>query len=177
DGEVVGIAAAVGRFRSAFDALVGRFEGYLAGHEQERFERYYRALRSAGLAEADAHQLARLEFADHLLEIVRIGSDLGVPVERAAAVFFGLAAGVDFAVMDDAIRSVGTEDQWERRAAQELDQALRGARVRLTRSILENYQGEDRDEIVRRLGQVRPRQFEQVGQVLAEIRSLPSVTL
>ncbi len=111
------------------------------------------------------------------IEIVKTAFDLGVPVERAAAVFFGLAAGIDFAVMDDALRSVGTEDQWERRAAQELDQALRGARVRLTRSILENYQGEDRGEIFKRLGQVHPRQFEQVGQVLAEIRSLPSVTL
>ncbi len=177
DGEAVAIAAAAGRFRPAFGALAARFEGYLAGHEQERFERYYRALREAGLAEADAHQLARLEFADHLIEVIRIGFDLGVPVEQAAAVFFGLAAGIDFAVMDDAIRSVGTEDQWERRAAQELDEALRGARVRLTRSVLDNYRGDDRDEIVKRLGQVRPRQFQQVGQVLAEIRSLPSVTL
>ena len=45
-----------------------------------------------------------------------------------------------------------------------------------TRSILDNYQGEDRDEILHRLGQIRPRQFEQVGHAGRD-RSLPSVTL
>jgi glutamate dehydrogenase len=171
------IANAVGRLRPAFATLAAGFEGCLAGPEQERFERYYRALRTAGLAETDAHQLARLEFADHLIEVIRIGFDLGVPVQQAAVVFFGLAAGIDFAIMDDAIRAVGTEDQWERRAAQELDQALRMARVRLTRTILENYRGESSDEFLRRLNQLRPRQFEQMRHVLAEIRSLPSIAI
>ena len=153
DTATISLADAVGRFRPAFAAIAARFEGYLAGREQERFERYYRTLRASGLAEADAHQIARLEFADHLIEVIQIGFDLGVPVEQAAAVFFGLAAGIDFAAMDDAIRSVGTEDPWERRAAQELDQGLRAARIRLARAILENYQGDNRDEILRRLGQ------------------------
>ena len=105
----------------------GRFRRLSFRTRAERFERYYRALRAAGLAEADAHQLARLEFADHLIEVIQIAADLGVPIEQAAAVFFGLAAGIDFAVLDDAIRGVDTEDPWERRAAQELDQgAARG---------------------------------------------------
>jgi glutamate dehydrogenase len=177
DGETVSIANAVGRFQPAFATLAAGFEGYLAGREHERFERCYRALRTAGLAETDAHQLARLEFADHLIEVIGIAFDLGVSVQQAAAVFFGLAAGIDFAIVDDAIRNVGTEDPWERRAAQELDQALRGARVRLTRTVLDHYQGESSDEILRRLSQLRPRRFEQVQQLLAEIRSLPSLTV
>jgi len=177
DTATISLADAVGRFRPAFATIAASFEGYLAGRERERFERYYRTLRASGLAEADAHQIARLEFADHLIEVIQIGFDLGVPVEQAAAVFFGLAAGIDFAAMDDAIRGVGTEDPWERRAAQELDQGLRAARIRLARAILENYNGDNRDEILHRLSQLHPRRFEQVQELLAQIRTLPSVTL
>jgi glutamate dehydrogenase len=171
------IIQATGRLRGGFTSLAAHFEGYLAGPEQERFERSYRALRTAGLAEDDAHQIARLEFADHLIDIIQAAFELGVPVERTAAVFFGLAAGIDFAVLEVAIRETGTEDQWERRARQGLDHGLRAARLRLTRAILADYEGEDRDEIVRRLRQARPRQFEQVDRVLAEFRSLPTITL
>ena len=177
DTDTISLADAVGRFQPAFATLAASFEGYLAGRESERFERYYRTLRASGLAEADAHQIARLEFADHLIEVIQIGFDLGVPVEQAAAVFFGLAAGIDFAAMDDAIRGVDTEDPWERRAAQELDQGLRAARIRLARAILENYKGDNREEIVHRLSQLHPSRFEQVQHLLAEIRTLPSITL
>jgi glutamate dehydrogenase len=172
-----GLHQAVSRVQQAFAALAGRFEGYLAGGEHERFERYYRELRTAGLAEADAHQVARLDFADHLIEIIRIALDIRVSPDQVAAVYFAPAEAIDFSVMDDAIRAVSVEDPWERRAAQELDEALRAARVRLTRIILAGYRGEDRAEIVRRLGGIRPRQFEQVRQLLAEVRSLPEVTL
>jgi glutamate dehydrogenase len=167
----------VARLAPVFTALTGQFEGHLAGRERERFERYYRELRTAGLAEAEAHQIARLDFADDLMEIVRIALDLGVPAQRAAAVFFALAEPIDFALMDDAIRGVDTEDPWERRASQELDESLRASRVRLTRTILADYKGEDRAEIVRRLGAIRPRQFELVRQVLAQVRTLPAITL
>jgi glutamate dehydrogenase len=168
---------AVGRLRPVFAELAERFEGHLAGGEHERFERYYRELRTAGLAEAEAHQIARLDFADHLIEIARIGLDLDVPATRTAGVFFALGEAIDFALMDEAIRSVNTEDPWERRAAQELDESLSAARVRLTRTILADYRGDDRKEIVRRLGTIRPRQFDLVRQVLAQVRSLPSITL
>jgi glutamate dehydrogenase len=177
DVDTADLAQGVNRFQPAFAALAGRFEGYLAGRERERFERYYRELRTAGLAEAQAHQIARLDFADHLIEIIRIGIELGVPTEQTAAVYFAQAEAIDFSAMDDAIRSVSAEDQWERRAAQELDEALRAARVRLTRTILADYKGDDRAEIGRRLSRIRPRQFEQVRQVLAGIRSLPTITL
>jgi glutamate dehydrogenase len=177
DKEGMNLADAVGYLQPAFAALAASFESFLAGPERERFERYYRNLRAAGLAEADAHQIARLEFADHLIEVIQIATDLGVPIEQAAAVFFGLAGGIDFAVLDDAIRGVDTEDRWERRAAQELDQGLRAARIRLARTIIEHYKGDDRGEIVRRLTQLHPRRFEQVQQLLAEIRSLQSMNL
>jgi glutamate dehydrogenase len=177
DAQAADLAEAVNRLKPVFTTIAARFEGYLAGGESDRFERYYRELRTAGLSEADAHQIARLDFADHLVEIIRVGLELDVPAEQAAAVFFALAEAIDFSVMDDAIRGVGTEDQWERRAAQELDEGLRAARVRLTRTILADYRGEDRAEIVRLLSGIRPRQFEQVQHVLAEIRSLPSIAL
>jgi NAD-specific glutamate dehydrogenase len=167
----------VSRFQPTFAALAAQFEGYLAGKERERFERYYRELRTSGLAEADAHQIARLDFADHLIEIIRIGVELDLPAEQAAAVFFALSEAIDFSTMESAIRGVGTEDQWERRAAQELDEGLRAARVRLTRAILAEYRSDDRTEIVRRVTALRPRRFEQVQQVLGEIRSLPEITL
>ena len=39
------------------------------------------------------------------------------------------------------------------------------------------YQGDNRDEILRRLSRLHPRRFEQVQELLAQIRTLPSVTL
>ena len=76
--ETRNLADTVSRFQPAFAALAANFEVYLCGPERERFERSYRALRAAGLAEAGAHQIARLEFADHLIEVVQIAFDLGV---------------------------------------------------------------------------------------------------
>ena len=175
--DAIDLSQAVGRLQPGFRAVAGRFESYLAGGERERFERYYRQLRTSGLSEADAHQIARLDFADHLIEVIRIGLESEVTPEQAAAVFFALAEAIDFPIMEGAIRAVGTEDQWERRAAQELDEGLRAARVRLTRAILTDYRGQDRAEIARRATALRPRRFEQVQQVLGQIRNLPSITL
>jgi glutamate dehydrogenase len=175
--EPVDLERTVRSLSANFEALAARFEDYLAGGERERFERYYRQLRTAGLAEADAHQLARLDFADHLIEIIRVALELDVPPQRAAAVFFALAEAIDFALLEKALRAVDSADQWERRAAQELQEGLRAARLRLTRAILAAYKGDQPAEILHQLNLIRPDRFQQVQQVLGQIRALPSITL
>jgi glutamate dehydrogenase len=168
---------AIGRLPSAFADLAGQFENFLAGGERERFERYYRELRTAGLAEADAHQLARLDFADHLIEIIRVALELDVPPPRAAEVFFTLAEPIDFSLMENAIRAVDGADRWERRAAQELNEGLLAARLRLTRTLLAGNHETDRAGLLQRLSGLQPDRLQQAQQVLAEVRTLPSIGL
>ncbi len=175
--EPASLGQATSNMHPAFAELAARFEDFLAGGERQRFEQYYRELRIAGLTEADAHQLARLDFADHLIEIIHIGQELDLPPERVAAVFFALAEAIDFALLEKAIRAVDTTDRWERRAAQELDEGLRAARLRLTRAILADYKEDERAEILRRLSLMKPERLQHVQQLLAEVRGLPAIAL
>ncbi len=64
----VAIGAAVEKFRPTFQNLSGAFESMLVATERERFERIYRELRATVNEEELALSLARLAFADHLLE-------------------------------------------------------------------------------------------------------------
>src|SRR5262249_1688502 len=79
---------AIARFNPGFHALCAEFETMLADHERERFERSYRELRSTVYTERLAHQLARLGFADHLLNVLSLSfTDGAAPAECARAYF------------------------------------------------------------------------------------------
>ncbi len=161
----------VGRFKPAFDSLAGSFEDFLVGAERERFERIYRDLRTAVHQERLAYDLTRLEFADHLLNILGLSFARGLPATAVAQAYFRLSADIDFATLEAALGAVDG-DRWERRAAQELTMELGAARIEFCCMALATG---DAGAAIKKLREQRPREFSALERLLAEVRTMPRI--
>ncbi len=169
------IDASVSRFKPALDALMSNFETTLAAGEREYFEKLYRELRAAVGDGQLAHELARIAFAEHLLDVLSLSFARGISAATAAEAYFGLSVHLDFALIEGALDSVASEDRWERRAAQELAAELRASRLALCRAVLE--QGGDCTEAIERLLDTRERRFAEVARLFDDLKTLPAPSL
>jgi len=170
------IADIVSRFKPAFDQLAQHFEEALTGGERDRFERTYRELRTAVHQEQLAHELARLAFADHLLNVVSLSFGRGIEPMTAARVYFGLSERLEFAMLEGAIDSISSEDRWERRAARDLGAELTWARTQLCCSLLDQAANGERP-MAERIARGRERRATEVTRLMGDLRTLPSIGL
>jgi glutamate dehydrogenase len=166
----------IARFKPGFQSLCGQFETMLADDERERFERSYRDLRSAVYTEQMALGLARLGFADHLLNVLSLGFETGAPPERCARAYFALGDIIEFAALEAALEAIGMEDRWERLLAEDLGAELRDARLALCRALLADREA-GRPDALHRLRAGRERQFDAMAEVMNDLRTLPSLGL
>ncbi len=174
------IGAAVTRYKPAFETLCGEFETMLAGGERDRFERFYRELRSEVADGELAHGLARLAFADHILSVLSLSFAREIEPAKAAQAYFRLGAQLNFAILEEALQSIGTDDRWERRAANELATELRAARIALCCALLDAIADDpaiDVDESFEQLKRVRANRFAEVARLFDELKTLPQQTL
>jgi glutamate dehydrogenase len=172
----VPLGDAIARFKPGFQSLCTQFENLLADDERERFERSYRELRSAVYTEQVAHQLARLGFADHLLNVLSLSFVHGAAPIECARAYFALSEIIEFATLERALEAIGTDDRWERRAAEDLGGDLRNARLALCRAVLVNREVAPA-EAVRALRSGRERLFDTMAEVMNDLRTLPTVGL
>jgi len=178
------IGAAVTRFKPAFEMLCGEFESMLAASERERFERVYRDLR-ADVADPDlAHGLARLSFADHLLSILSLSFSREAEAAKTAEAYFRLGEHLNFAVLEQALSSIGAgEDRWERRAAGELATELRAARLALCCAVLDGKTGKRSDDphdvagSIEQLKHIRESRFAEAARLFDELKTLQPPSL
>jgi len=170
------LGATVGRFEPALRKLANEFESTLAGGERERFERTYRDLRAAVHHEQLAHELARLAFADHLLNVLSLAFARGSEPAQVARAYFGLSQRIEFAAIEGAIDAISSDDRWERRAARDLAAELAWARVQLCRLVLD---GEvDGTGVPGKLGApLRERRAAEVERLMGDLRALTSIGL
>ncbi|MGH7814253.1 MAG: NAD-glutamate dehydrogenase domain-containing protein, partial [Candidatus Binataceae bacterium] len=165
------IAAAIARYRPGFDALFGTFEPMLAQGERDRFEAAQRELRRAGVDGELAHDLARLAFAEQLLEILDLAVSDRTDLERAAAAYFRLGGEIDFSRLEAALEAIAAgEDRWERRAAIELGAELRAARIAMCRALIERAT-DGLDAGIERLRRERETRFAEAVSLCAEMRT------
>jgi len=169
------LGATIERFKPPLTRLGAEFEAMLADGERDRFERSYRELRSAVYTEQVAHQLARLSFADHLLNILNLSFSSGAALHQVARVYFGLSRIIEFAPLQDALERIGSEDRWEHRAAEGLASELDQARLTLSAALLDY--SDDPDGAIGRLRQGRERVFDAAASVMGELRTMQSVGL
>ena len=148
----------------------------LADDERERFEASYRELRAAVQTEQVAHQLARLGFADHLLNVLSLSFAHGAAPADCARAYFALGQIIEFATLEKALEAIGTDDRWERRAAEDLGADLRNARLALCRAVLVHREVPPA-EAVRALRRGRERLFDAMAEVMNDLRTLPTVGL
>ena len=172
------IGETVNALSPALERLSAEFETMLVAGERERFERAYRDLRAAVHQEQPAYELARLAFADHLLNVLSLSLELKLDPARVAAIYFRLGEFIDFDLLETAADAIGggaagSDDRWERRAARELGADLRATRVKLTRAILTGH-GEvaDAGETVRRALGTRENAFQEVQRLAADLKAL-----
>ncbi len=174
------IGAAVTRFKPAFEMLSGEFESMLAGSERDRFERLYRELRNDVLDGELAHGLARLAFADHILSVLSLGFAREIDPAKTAQAYFRLSAQLNFTILEDALQSIGADDRWERRAANELATELRAARISLCCAVLDAINDEpdmDVDDSIEQLKRVRANRFAEVTRLFDDLKTLQPPTL
>ncbi len=167
---------AIARFKSGFQSLSAQFETMLTAGERERFERSYRELRSTVYAEQAAHQLARLSFADHLLNMLSLSFAHGAAPAECARAYFALSEIIEFATLERALEAIGIDDRWERRAAEDLGADLRNARLALCRAVLIHRELAPA-EAVRALRRGRERLFDTMAEVMNDLRTLPAIGL
>ncbi|MGH7924975.1 MAG: hypothetical protein ACREQH_10350, partial [Candidatus Binatus sp.] len=93
---------------------------------------------------------------------------------------FKLSAELDFAVLEAALQSIGTDDRWERRAANELAVQLRAARIALCCAVLDAIVDDPAisvDESIEQLKSVRANRFAEVARLLDELKMLQPPSL
>ena len=166
--------AAARRFGPAFVNLSSSFEEFLQAGERERFEQIYRDLRATVADGELAHGLARLAFADHLLNVLSVALARKLPAERVAEAYFGISAHLDFSRLEAGVVNFDAEDRWRRRAAQELAVELREGRLQLTSLAL---QAGSAAAAIERLRSSRPREFVDLERLLAEIATMQTISL
>ncbi|HVA80793.1 MAG TPA: NAD-glutamate dehydrogenase domain-containing protein [Candidatus Binataceae bacterium] len=170
----IALDAAIGRFRPAFEGLSSVFEEFLQAGERERFERLYRELRALVADGELAHELARLAFADHLLNVLSVALARNLPPERVAEAYFGLGAHLDFSRLEAAVSSFDDEDRWRKRAAQELAVELREGRLQLTALALA---AGGAAPAIEQLRSGRPRTLADLERLLAEIATMQTISM
>jgi glutamate dehydrogenase len=165
----------VQHFKPGFDQLVPKFETTLRAGELTRFEETYRELRAAVHHEQLALDLARQSFAQHLLNILTLSSSLTIEPFEVAQSYFGLSAHIEFAMLENAIDGIRTDNRWERRAASDLAAELGWARMQLCRLAL--TRGRNGRPWQGLLEQGLERRAAEVEGLMAELRALPSIDL
>ncbi|HEY6394532.1 MAG TPA: NAD-glutamate dehydrogenase domain-containing protein, partial [Candidatus Binataceae bacterium] len=170
----IAIGAAVTTFRPEFEALSERFESMLAGGERLRFEELYRELRRAVGSGELAHDLARLSFAGHVLDVLGISITRSLDPLRVAQAYFSLNAQIDFALLQAALAAQNSEDPWERRATQQLADELRSARIDLCNVALSEKPGAPGLQSTR---EKHERLCSEAEKLLAEVRTMPAVSM
>jgi glutamate dehydrogenase len=176
DATAMPIADIVERFKPAFEKLAGQFESMLTGGERDRFEQTYRELRSAVYEEHLAHELARLSFAGHLLNVLSLSFSRKIEAADAARVYFALSERLEFAMIEGAIDAISSDDRWERRAARDLSAELYWARMQLCCVLLDQATDGARP-LAQRIALGRERRAAEVEQLMADLRSLQSIGL
>jgi glutamate dehydrogenase len=169
------IGDAIARFKPPLDSLVESFELMLVAGEHERIEHVYRELRAVVADGELAHALARLTFADHLLTILSLAFERGEAPEHVMEAYFGLAASIDFAMLEQGMQEVASDDRWIRRAVQELATELRAARVMLCCAVLDDARGSV-EEAIKQLKVAREERFAEVDRLFAELGAMAALT-
>jgi NAD-specific glutamate dehydrogenase len=103
-----------------------------------------------------------------------------VDVAKTAEAYFRLAANLNFAILEDALNSIGGEDRWERRAAYELAIELRTARLALTCAVLDNqaeHPAQDVETSIDELKHTRESRFAEVTRLFDELKTAQPPTL
>ncbi|HUO03805.1 MAG TPA: NAD-glutamate dehydrogenase domain-containing protein, partial [Candidatus Binataceae bacterium] len=174
--QIAPITTIVAQYRLGLEKLYSEFEPMLAADERDRFERIYRDLRrDIGDGEL-AHRLARITFAEHLLEVLNVSFANQIEPKRVAEIYFRLSDAIGFAWLQDALEAADSDDRWERRATVEMGAELRAVRIRLCRTTLE-IGLPSTAEAIEQLKSRHEREFAEINRLFSDLKTLSAPNL
>ncbi|MGC2303651.1 hypothetical protein, partial [Candidatus Binatus sp.] len=94
--------------------------------------------------------------------------------------YFQLSAQLNFSILEETLQSVGYEDRWERRAANELASELRAARIKMCCAVLDaiaDDPGLTVEDSIEQLKRVRANRFVEVARLFDELKTLQPPSL
>ena len=143
------IASTVRHFRPGAMALYASITRLLAPEDAEPLARGADELRERGVPEDLATRVAALPIMFSALDIVTVADEIGLDVERVAAVHFRLGSRLGLHWLRDQIVALPRDDRWRARARAALRDDLYAIHRELTREVLRSAPaGIDPDELV-----------------------------
>jgi len=130
------IASTVRHFRPGAMALYASITRLLAPEDAEPLARRADELRERGVPEDLATRVAALPIMFSALDIVNVADDLGLEVERVAAVHFRLGSRLGLHWLRDQIVALPRDDRWRARARAALRDDLYAIHRELTCEVL-----------------------------------------
>jgi glutamate dehydrogenase len=171
----ISLGEAISRFKPPFEALLDSFELMLIEGDRARLERIYRELRPVVADGELAHSLVRLMFADHLLTILSLAFRRGMAPDRVMEAYFKLSAVINFAILEQGLEAIASDDRWIRRAVQELAAELRATRIALCGAVLDDS-GRSVEEAITRMKETRAARLADVERLFVELSALKDLT-
>ena len=171
------IASTVRHFRPGAMALYASITRLLAPEDAEPLARGADELRERGVPEDLATRVAALPIMFSALDIVTVADELGLDVERVAAVHFRLGNRLGLHWLRDQIVALPRDDRWRARARAALRDDLYALHRELTREVLRSAPaGIESDELVDTWIDANPASARML-QTLGDIRSGQSYDL
>jgi glutamate dehydrogenase len=107
------IERAVSALRPGLKELLQKLPMLLVGLEAASYESSLQRFRSEGAPEPVARRVASLGAAQAAIDIVDVAGERGIPVERAARVYFGLGAELGIDWIRSEIERLAVEGHWQ----------------------------------------------------------------
>ena len=133
---VIDITATIDRYQAGARTLAECLTAILSPEQMQALTADAVPLIEAGVPEALAQQVARLDHLYSALDVVDIASETGVPVERAASTYLALDARLELEWLRDQIAKLPADDRWRVRARAALDDAVYAHQRTLSSEIL-----------------------------------------
>jgi glutamate dehydrogenase len=166
------IERAVSTLEPGLQELMRKLPALLVGLEAEHFDGALRQLRGDGAPDALARRVAGLGAAQAGIDIVDTAVQRGIPVERAARVYFGLGAELGIDWIRSEIERLGVDGHWQSVARSTLREESYSLQRALATEVLESAGEHGPDAAVAAWIKARPRRCENLRRTIQEMRGV-----
>ncbi len=172
------LRATIGRFEPGVAAVAAGVDGWLAPHERAALDADAARLAAAGVPEALALRVARLDALFAGLDIVEVAGETGYEVGTVAGVYFGVGGRLDLHWLSQQIASMPAATHWQglarvalRDDLSSLSRGLAGAVLRLSPQLKSSQ------ALILAWEAQRQFQLRRCDQLLADLKPTPALDL
>jgi len=165
----------VSRLRDGLDKLNELLPRALQGADLQLFEQLRNEYRAANAPESLSRRMASLNALRAGPDLVEISAQLRMPMERAAAVYFGVGAALSLDWLRERIEALEVEGHWQAVARTTLRDNIYNLQRTLCLQALAGARRRDPEQAVAAWTRSNQRGVEHVRQTINDMRALPEV--